>query len=95
MNDAYEPHWLFVHHRRLAPSDPPSGLLELDCQDCDSSLDLIQPDALSPDRMIGVCPVCRLWYLVEVRAELGAVAMIRLPAMFDDLDNLGEGERSA
>jgi hypothetical protein len=32
---------------------------------CDWDLELHQPDAELPDRLLGICVVCKTWYLVE------------------------------
>jgi hypothetical protein len=45
------------------------------CPDCLGVLTLHQPDVESPDRLLGVCPDCRSWFLVEAFYEL----MVWLP----------------
>ena len=58
--------------RVLAPLDvlPFPGLLEagaaVPCLHCSSPLTLHQPDAESPDRLLGVCEGCKHWYLVDL-----------------------------
>jgi hypothetical protein len=64
---------------RVMRRQPPDGLLELNCHDCNTTLDLIQPDPTAPDRMLGVCPGCHGWYLVELDPEQKTVVVLRLP----------------
>ncbi len=47
----------------------------LQCPSCDHGLMLHQPDVESPDRLLGICPACRGWFL----AEMNPGVMIRLP----------------
>jgi hypothetical protein len=35
------------------------------CGRCGSSLELHQPDADLPNRLLGTCPACKAWYVVE------------------------------
>lgn len=45
------------------------------CPHCDEPLVLHQPDADQPDRLLGTCPDCRAWFLIDSEAEV----MVRLP----------------
>jgi hypothetical protein len=60
-----------------------SGLLEDlgdgGCLACDGSLDLHQPDADSPDRMVGVCMKCARWYLLDSIPGTEEVLLVLLP----------------
>jgi hypothetical protein len=58
---------------RLAidPADP-SGVR---CTGCHEALAVHQPDVERPDRLLGVCPECRGWFLLDV--ALGTI--VRLP----------------
>jgi hypothetical protein len=38
-----------------------------------------QPDAGSPDRLIGICEDCRHWYLLDLMPDEGAAVMVLLP----------------
>ena len=58
---------------RLRPgSEDPS---EIDCPDCQGPMIFHQPDERLPDRLIGICDSCTVWFLVESSAGL----MVRLP----------------
>jgi uncharacterized protein YbaR (Trm112 family) len=63
----------------------PDHLPAILCPDCQDLLTIHQPDIESPDRLLGVCPECRAWFLVEDTHGI----MVRLP----DQDALREGYR--
>jgi hypothetical protein len=52
---------------------------ELDCKRCDAPLDFHQPDERLPNRLLGTCPECNAWFLIDSEAEL----MVLLP---DEID---------
>jgi hypothetical protein len=43
------------------------------CPACDSSLDLHQPDPFQPDRLLGTCPSCRAWCVLDADAAVVTV----------------------
>jgi hypothetical protein len=43
-----------------------SGFL---CLRCESNLDINQPEAEVPERLLGVCGDCGSWYLIEIDPE--------------------------
>lgn len=45
------------------------------CPRCRTEVDLTQPDREAPERLIGVCPECRAWYVVDLEAR----AVLTLP----------------
>jgi hypothetical protein len=47
----------------------------LRCPSCHDRLALHQPDVEAPDRLLGVCPKCRGWFL----ADIAPGVMVRLP----------------
>jgi hypothetical protein len=53
----------------------PELLSGLPCLGCHDLLTIHQPDVESPDRLLGVCPECRAWFLVEATSGV----MVRLP----------------
>jgi hypothetical protein len=53
----------------------PSHPTEARCPACQELLTVHQPDVELPDRLLGVCPECRVWLLID--ATVGV--MIRLP----------------
>ena len=59
------------------------SLDEIECGKCESSLRIHQPDEQLAYRLIGTCPDCLAWYLID--AEKGIMAL--LPDE-DDLRNV-------
>ncbi len=37
-----------------------------DCPNCANLLDLHQPDPQLPDRLLGICPRCKTWFLIDI-----------------------------
>ena len=66
----------------------PDGETELSCPVCDEELEIHQPDADLPDRLLATCGHCKTWYLIDVEAEEseGEVVLIQLPGP----DQLGD-----
>lgn len=60
------------------PRRDESGLLSIDCPRCGSALDLSLPDHTAPDRLLGICFGCRVWYLIDERQHLIATLPDRL-----------------
>jgi hypothetical protein len=48
---------------------------EVECARCGAILDIHQPDEQLPARLLGACPNCRAWHLIDVEAGL----MVILP----------------
>jgi hypothetical protein len=48
---------------------------EVVCVRCPSTLERHQPDGDRPDRLLGTCPGCGAWYLID----LATAVMIVLP----------------
>jgi hypothetical protein len=48
------------------------------CPDCRNGLDLHQPDPLLPDRLLGICPWCKIWVLIDVM-DGGQMILNKLP----------------
>lgn len=54
-----------------------SGFL---CLRCESNLDIDQPEAEVPDRLLGVCGDCGSWYLIDIDPENESdVVVMRIP----------------
>jgi hypothetical protein len=49
------------------------------CLACEGCLDLQQPDAEDPDRLLGICEVCRLWYVIDLVPGTDDAVMLQLP----------------
>jgi hypothetical protein len=48
-------------------------LNEVECTRCDATLDIHQPDEELSARLLGACPNCRAWHLIDADAGLMAV----------------------
>jgi hypothetical protein len=53
------------------PGDPP----EIACPSCRTTLELHQPDLRRPERLLGTCPECGAWCLIDCQASV----LARLP----------------
>ena len=60
-------------------STPLDDVISIDCTGCAQSLDLHQPDAALPNRMLGTCEACQAWYLIEFSSEGTSAVILRLP----------------
>jgi hypothetical protein len=58
---------------------PPGGLDWVGCVGCRVPLELHQPDAQSPDRLLGVCPECGRWYVMQLTAGQHEAVLVALP----------------
>jgi hypothetical protein len=45
----------------------------VECRRCGSALDLHQPDERLADRLLGTCPDCLAWYLIDDATGLMAL----------------------
>jgi hypothetical protein len=55
-------------------SDPEHPLL-VQCSSCHDFLMLHQPDEDTPQRLLGTCPECRTWFLIDGHTDV----MVKLP----------------
>ncbi len=51
----------------------------LSCPACDLLMDLHQPDPRDPDLLLGTCPKCGAWHLIETAPDQVGVAIVTLP----------------
>jgi hypothetical protein len=58
---------------------PPDDMSWVRCVQCDKPLDLQQPDAQAPDRLLGICWTCSSWFLIELATERSEMIMVQLP----------------
>jgi hypothetical protein len=58
---------------RLHPD--PQAPSEVACAGCRGDLVVHQPDAQVPERLLGTCPCCSAWFLIDTAAAI----MVRLP----------------
>jgi hypothetical protein len=61
----------------LAPG-PPEFESDLACAVCQTSLEIHQPDLDMPERLLGCCPSCRNWTLVDIGCD-GQKTLTALP----------------
>ena len=57
------------------------GLAGLCCTRCLVPLDIHQPDEAAPYRLLGTCPSCRGWTLVEVSRDGSHARLAVLPSL--------------
>lgn len=58
---------------------PPDGPINIDCLNCETPIEIHQPDSELPERMLGTCENCRTWYLVECDPNTGQAVLIQIP----------------
>jgi hypothetical protein len=61
----------------LAPlgAPEPEGRPDVRCTGCRAPLELHQPDPYQSERLVGTCPRCGAWYLIDLTVRI----MARLP----------------
>jgi hypothetical protein len=55
------------------------GLGPVSCLNCSKTLDVHQPDADLPYRMLATCPECKRWHLVDCDPEAPRARITLLP----------------
>jgi hypothetical protein len=63
---------------RLTARAMPGPSVEM-CRECSHELDLHQPDSADPDRLLGTCPECGAWLLVQLDSSGGPARVVELP----------------
>lgn len=63
----------------VGPSIDAESQSEIQCPDCAGHLAIHQPDERLPDRLLGTCRNCLVWFLIEGEEGL----MLRLPVRED------------
>jgi hypothetical protein len=69
-------------HVTLRSTTVPAGLdgrPPMICLNCKKPLDIHQPDADLPDRLLATCEACKGWYLVECGSDGDQVIVVLLP----------------
>jgi len=56
-----------------------SRISRLDCRNCQSPLEIHQPNPNQPGKFLGTCPECGSWFRMEVIEGDGRALVIRLP----------------
>ncbi len=49
------------------------------CLACQRLLEMHQPDVGFPERMLGICPACKSWYLMDLVQDEPEAVMVTLP----------------
>ena len=57
----------------------PGRLDDCPCPGCAGCLDVHQPDARVPERLLGVCTGCGRWFAIELGSAGDESAMLHLP----------------
>jgi hypothetical protein len=60
---------------RIRLTSDPGHPMVVQCASCLDSLMLHQPDEDLPHRLLGTCPECRTWFLIDSDTEV----MVKLP----------------
>jgi len=68
-----------VSLRLQAVPNPPDGLTPTACLHCGASLEIHQPDASMPERMLATCESCKAWHLIECGPEIDPTVVVLLP----------------
>jgi hypothetical protein len=50
-----------------------------ECRECDVDLNVHQPDEDRPEHLLGTCPCCGAWYLIELNSERTEAFLIDMP----------------
>jgi hypothetical protein len=64
----------FVSYRLVPMTIDAESLAEVECPECDAILCIHQPDEQLADRLLGTCPDCFAWYLID--AEVGLMVLL-------------------
>lgn len=65
--------------RLQAVPNHPDGLTPTACLRCGGSLEIHQPDASMPERMLATCESCKAWHLIECEPEIDPMVVVLLP----------------
>jgi hypothetical protein len=59
------------------------GFLSFDCQECQTTLDIHQPDEEHPSQLLGTCRSCGAWHLVEIASDGSEAMLLKVPNLDD------------
>jgi hypothetical protein len=54
-------------------------VIQAQCLTCSVPLALSQPDLDSPERLLGVCGICKKWFLIDLIPDQTEGLLLRLP----------------
>jgi hypothetical protein len=74
-----------------APSDE---LCKSTCMSCGSSLDLHQPESEVPDRLLGTCPQCQRWYILDFITDEAVIVSLPEAEVFLKIVRPLDGHRT-
>lgn len=74
-------------------SESIGGPAQWRCLECHDVLEVHQPDAANPARLLGTCPECGAWYVLDFEESLDEpeCLMLRLPDVDTIRRERGEG----
>ena len=55
------------------------NLSQILCMSCATSLDLHQPNAGFPDRLLGICPECQRWHILDLMPDEDEAVIVSVP----------------
>jgi hypothetical protein len=55
------------------------NLCQFLCLSCDSSLELHQPDPGFAERLLGICPDCQRWYILDLIPDEDEAVIVSIP----------------
>jgi hypothetical protein len=56
-----------------------NGLADVKCTVCKGLMDTHQPDPNQPERILGTCPGCGTWYLIDSYDDGKKLLILQLP----------------
>lgn len=71
------------------------GLVSPRCQKCRCELDVHQPEEDRPDQLLGTCPACHAWHLVEVAPDGAEAVVLAIPGLDEVRRKLIAGRRAS
>lgn len=66
------------------------GLVSPRCQKCRCELDIHQPEESHPEQLLGTCPECSAWHLIEVAPDGSEAALVDIPGLDEIRRRLAE-----
>jgi hypothetical protein len=86
-----EPTTISARMRATRFAATPEGITSVRCLNCDSPLELHQPDPERPERLLASCGQCDGWHVIALTADGTEAVMVLLP----DCDTLRHAVVSA
>jgi hypothetical protein len=64
---------------------PSDSFCRVTCFSCDIGLELQQPDPGAPHRLLGICPGCQHWFILDLLPDADEAVMVLVPEARDFL----------